>query len=57
MKTNFNGFLVNDISEFGDKILHIIKNEGLFIENSRIFAENFTWERTAEMWYELLNKS
>ena len=57
VKTNFNGFLVNDISEFGDKILHIIKNEGLFIENSRIFAENFTWERTAEMWYELLNKS
>ena len=57
VKTNFNGFLVNDINEFGDKILYIINNEGLFIENSRKFAENFTWDRTAEMWYELLNKS
>ena len=57
VKTNFNGFLVNDINQFGDKILYIIKNEHLFIENSRKFAENFTWDRTAEMWYELLNKS
>ena len=55
IKNNFNGFLVNDINEFKDKILCIIKNEELFIKNSREFAENFTWDKTAEMWYELLN--
>ncbi|KJE48770.1 MULTISPECIES: glycosyltransferase family 4 protein [unclassified Acidiplasma] len=55
IKNNFNGFLVNDISEFRDKILYIIKNEDLFIKNSRKFAEDFTWDKTAEMWYKLLN--
>ena len=54
IKNNFNGFLVNDISEFKDKILYIIKNEDLFVKNSRKFAENFTWDKTAEMWYKLL---
>ena len=55
IKDNFNGFLVNDINEFKDKILYIIKNEDSFIKNSRKFAENFTWDKTAEMWYKLLN--
>ncbi len=54
IKDNFNGFLVNDIDEFKDKILYIIKNEDLFIKNSREFAENFTWDKTAEMWHKLL---
>ena len=54
IKNNFNGFLVEDISDFKDKILYIIKNEDLFIKNSRRFAENFTWDKTAEMWYKLL---
>ena len=57
VKTNFNGFLVNNIDEFGDKILYVVKNEDLFIKNSRKFAENFTWEKTSDMWRELLNKS
>ncbi len=56
IKDGFNGFLVDDISEFRDKIFYIVTNEELFIKNSREFAENFTWDRTAEMWYTLLNK-
>ena len=55
IKNNFNGFLVEDISDFKNKILYIIKNEDLFIKNSRKFAENFTWDKTVEMWYKLLN--
>ena len=54
VRSNFNGFLVKNINEFGDKILYIIKNEKLFIRNSRKFAENFTWEKTVDLWYELL---
>jgi glycosyltransferase involved in cell wall biosynthesis len=54
IKDNFNGFLVNEISEFKDKILYIVKNENLFAKNSRKFAENFTWEKTVDSWYELL---
>ena len=54
IKDNFNGFLVDDINEFKDKILYIINNEDLFTKNSRKFAENFTWDKTAEIWYELL---
>ena len=55
IKDGYNGYLLNNINEFKDKILYIIKNENLFIQNSRKFAENFTWDKTAEMWYELLN--
>ena len=55
IKNNFNGFLVNDINEFKDKILYVIKNEDLFVKTSRKFAENFTWDKTAEIWYKLLN--
>ena len=54
IKDNFNGFLVNDIKEFKEKILYIVNNEDLFIKNSREFAENFTWERTVDMWTILL---
>ena len=57
IKDGYNGYLLNNIHEFKDKILYIIKNEDLFINNSRKFAENFTWERTAELWYELLNNN
>ena len=53
---NYNGFLVNNIDEFTDKILDIIKNEDKFTVNSRKFAENFTWEKTADLWYKLLNR-
>ena len=52
---NYNGFLVNSIDEFTDKILDIIKNEDKFAVNSRKFAENFTWEKTVDSWYKLLN--
>jgi glycosyltransferase involved in cell wall biosynthesis len=54
LKSGFNGFLVDNINEFRDKILYIIKNEDLFNVNSRKFAERFTWDRTAETWYKLL---
>ncbi len=56
IKDNYNGFLVNDINEFQDKILYIIKNEELFTDNSRKFAENFTWDKTTELWSELLTR-
>ena len=56
IKDNYNGFLVNDLNEFKDRILYIIKNESEFSLNSRKFAENFNWDKTADMWYELLNK-
>ena len=55
INNNCNGFLVNSIDEFMDKILIIIKNEDKFIVNSRKFAENFTWEKTTDLWYKLLN--
>ena len=54
IKNNFNGFLVDYISEYKDKILYVVKHEDLFIKNSRKFAENFTWDKTAKMWYKLL---
>ena len=54
IKDNFNGFLVKDINEFKVKILYIVRNEDLFIKNSRKFAENFTWDKTVEMWSILL---
>ena len=54
INNNYNGFLVNSIDEFTDKILDIIKNEDKFIVNSRKFAEDFTWEKTADLWYNLL---
>ena len=38
---NYNGFLVNSIYEFTDKILFIINNMDRFSINSRTFAENF----------------
>lgn len=52
-----NGFLVNDISEFKDKILYILKNEDLFIKKSRDFAENFKWDKTVEMWDQVFNSN
>ena len=55
INNDYNGFLVNSIDEFTDKILDIIKNEDKFKVNSRQFAENFTWENTANLWYKLLN--
>ncbi len=51
----YNGFLVNNIDEFTDKILDIIAHINNFAINSRKFAENFTWEMTTELWYKFLN--
>lgn len=52
----YNGFLVNNIDEFTDKILFIIDKINIFAINSRKFAENFTWEKTADLWYKLLSE-
>ena len=54
IKNGYNGYLLDNINEFKKKILYIIKNEDLFIKNSREFAENYTWDKTSEMWYNLL---
>ena len=56
IKDGYNGYLLNNINEFKDKILYIIENENVFINNSRKFAEDFTWDKTAELWYNLLNQ-
>jgi glycosyltransferase involved in cell wall biosynthesis len=55
INNNYNGFLVNRIDEFTDKILDIIKNENKFTINSRKFAERFTWEQTTDLWYKLVS--
>jgi glycosyltransferase involved in cell wall biosynthesis len=55
IKDGYNGYLLNDINDFKDKILYIIKNEEKFSDNSRKFAEDFTWDKTSELWYKLLN--
>ena len=57
IKNDYNGYLLNNINEFKEKILYIIKNEDKFVNNSRKFAENFTWDKTTELWYESLNNS
>ena len=57
VKNNFNGMLVDDINEFGDKILYMIKNIDIFVKNSRKFAEDFTWDKTTAMWNNLLSKT
>jgi len=53
----YNGFLVENIDNFKDKILKIIENEEQFSKNARKFAENFFWDKTAELWYQLLIKN
>ena len=55
INNDYNGFLVNNIDEFIDRILDIIKNEDKFKVNSRQFAEKFTWEKTTDLWSRLLN--
>jgi len=50
----YNGFLVENIDDFKEKILKIIENEEQFSKNARKFAENFSWDKTAELWYQLL---
>jgi len=53
----YNGFLVKNIDDFKGKILKIIENEEQFSKNARKFAENFSWDKTAELWYQLLIKN
>jgi glycosyltransferase involved in cell wall biosynthesis len=53
----YNGFLVENIDDFKGKILKIIENEEQFSKNARKFAENFSWDKTAELWYQLLIKN
>jgi len=50
----YNGFLVENINDFKEKILKIIENEDQFSKNSRKFAENFSWDKTAESWLNIL---
>jgi len=49
-----NGFLVENIDDFKEKILKIIENEDQFSKNARKFAENFSWDKTAELWLNIL---
>ncbi|MGC8609513.1 MAG: glycosyltransferase family 4 protein [Thermoplasmata archaeon] len=50
-----NGYLLDNIDDFKDKILHIIRDEKTFSANSRKFVENFTRDKTSEMWHKILN--
>ena len=51
---NYNGFLVNDIYEFKERINDIILNENIYSSNSREFGERFSWDKTTEKWTTLL---
>jgi glycosyltransferase involved in cell wall biosynthesis len=57
VRDGYNGFLVNSIKEFKSRILDIIEKEDEFSANSRKFAENFSWDKTANLWFKLLNNS
>lgn len=50
IKDEYNGFVLDDICEFKDKILYIVNNKSLYKENSRNFAKDFTWEKTSQAW-------
>jgi glycosyltransferase involved in cell wall biosynthesis len=56
IKDGYTGFLVSDINEFRSKIMYIIKNEVEFSAKARKFAEEFNWDKTAELWIKLLNE-
>ena len=53
INNKYNGFLVNNVDEFTDNILFIVNSMDKFIINSRKFAEDFTWDKTAALWYKL----
>ncbi len=55
IKDGYNGFLVENLEDFKEKILFIIKNIDKFSLNARDFAENFSWDKTADLWLKLLN--
>jgi len=55
VRDGYNGFLVNSIEGFKSRILDIIEKEDEFSTNSRKFAENFSWDKTANLWFKLLN--
>ena len=56
IKNGYNGFLVENIDEFGKCIDKIIKDIETYSENSRKFAEAFNWDKTFEMWMEAIGK-
>ncbi len=55
IKDGYNGFTVEKLEEFKNRILTIIDNEKIYADNSRSFAENFSWDETTEMWMSLIN--
>lgn len=61
VKESYNGFLVEDrnVERMAEKVLEIIRDERLRNElskNARTFAENFTWDRTAGEFKEVITK-
>ncbi len=54
IQDGYNGYLVNNISEFPDRILDIIGNLDRFSRASREFAERFTLDETARKWSQML---
>jgi len=57
VRDGYNGFLVNSIEGFKSRILDIIEKEDEFSANSRKFAENFSWDKTAESWHSLFERA
>lgn len=51
---NINGFVVEEISQFEDAILKIIKNEDTMAKKSIEFAKHFNWDDTVSLWIKLL---
>ncbi|MGB9815907.1 MAG: glycosyltransferase family 4 protein, partial [Thermoplasmata archaeon] len=55
IKDGYNGYLVENLEDFKEKILFITKNIDKFSFNARNFAEDFSWDKTADLWVKFLN--
>ena len=56
VKDNCNGFLVNHLYEFKERIMYTIINEEYLSKCSREMAEKANWDSVADAWNEVLNK-
>ena len=54
IENNYNGFLVDQIEEFKERLLETIKKNIEFSKNSRAFAERFNWDSTEELWRNII---
>jgi glycosyltransferase involved in cell wall biosynthesis len=56
VKDNCNGFLVNHLYEFKERIMYTIINEEHLSKCSREMAQGLNWDIIADSWNEVINK-